>query len=269
MARARNIKPKFFTDSKLGKADIHSMVLFASLWCLADREGRLVDEPDEIWAQTFPYRPQVNTDELLNELHEKGFIVRYEVGELKIIQVKRFKEHQTPHIHEKKSVLPPCDDNSLINKGVDKCTVQTPDKHVPRQLVKRSDSLIADSLIPDSLIPDSKHSAKKVDLDFERFWNLYPKRPGANKTQAAKAWQARLREGHPPDQIILGTIRYAAFCKQQRTEPQYVKQAATFLGPDKHFELPWEAVVGRNSNQSFADKLTGRKGDDDDFTIDA
>ena len=56
MARARNIKPSFFMNEDLGQADPLVSLLFISLWCLADREGRLEDRPLKIKAQTFPYR---------------------------------------------------------------------------------------------------------------------------------------------------------------------------------------------------------------------
>ena len=119
-----------------------------------------------------------------------------------------------------------------------------------------SDSLIPDSLIPDSLIPDSlipeslllnpepKHTAKKTRRDeysdeFLDAWNLYPSRPGANKAQSFKAWSARINEGINPILIVDGVIRYANYCKSVSVEPNFIKQPATFFGPDRHFETDW------------------------------
>lgn len=272
MPRARNIKPGFFTDAKLGKANPLLMILFASLWCLADREGRLKDDPEDIWAYTFPFRPEVKTDELLNELQRIGYIIRYKVGDSQIIQVKNFGKHQSPHKFEKQSVLPACDDNSLIVKDVPKITVEAPENNGISTLVKRPDSLIPDCgyLIPDTRYPIQKQKrASAQDLDFERFWQVYPKRPGANKTQAFKAWNARLNEGEEIIEMQRGAFRYRQYCEAENTEAKFIKQAATFLGPDKHYLSDWKTEGARNPNQKWLDNMRGKKGDDDGFTFDA
>lgn len=106
-------------------------------------------------------------------------------------------------------------------------------------------------------------------FDFENFWKLYPKRPGANKTQAARAWGKRIKEGSSAEEIIFGTTRYRHYCETMKIDPQYIKQASTFLGPDKHYESDWTPVVSRNPNQQWLDKMRGKKGGEDEFTIDA
>lgn len=272
MPRARNIKPGFFTDAKLGKANPLLMILFASLWCLADREGRLKDDPEDIWVYTFPFRPEVKTDELLDELQRSGYITRYKVGDLQVIQVKNFAKHQSPHVQEKKSVLPPCDANSLIINKHRTTSEQAPDKHQLSTVVNRPDSLIPDCgyLIPDTGYRIQKQKrASAQDLDFENFWQVYPKRPGANKTQAFKAWNARLNDGEEIDQMLRGAFRYRQYCEAENTEAKFIKQAATFLGPDKHYLSDWKTEGARNPNQKWLDNMRGKKGDDDGFTFDA
>jgi hypothetical protein len=106
MARARNIKPSLFKNEVLGVADPLLTLLFESLWCLADKAGRLEDRPLRIKAETFPYRDGVNVEEMLNDLHRYGFIRRYIAGELRLIQVVNFEKHQHPHRTEKDSELP-------------------------------------------------------------------------------------------------------------------------------------------------------------------
>jgi len=106
------------------------------------------------------------------------------------------------------------------------------------------------------------------DSDFERFWRLYPKRPGANKMQARKQWDARIKQGAFPEEILYGTKRYAYYCKALKVDSQYIKQASTFLGPNKHYLSEWAVESKQNARQNWANRLTG-KGDDDGFTIDA
>lgn len=264
MPRARNIKPGLFKNELLGTADPNLTLLFISLWCLADREGRLEDRPERIKIETFPYRTSIDIERSLKELQRSGFIIRYKVGNLKVIQVTEFCKHQSPHHTEKKSVLPPCDSNSLILKMDGDVTVNKPFELRELPVVKRSDSLIPDSLIPDYLITEKAPPRKIEDRDFEYFWTIYPRRPGANKTQAAKAWNARLKEGVLPDEILNGTDRYCRYCQTMNVDPQYIKQAATFLGPDQHYRSDWTST---NKADKFDNWLTGKGGSNDTIDI--
>jgi hypothetical protein len=170
MARARNIKPSLFKNELLGQADPLLSLLFISLWTLADKAGRLEDRPLRIKAETFPYRDGININGYLTELLALGFIERYEVDGVKIIEVVNFTKHQTPHSTEKASELP-C-------KPIDKpITLNNESASVNGHInVLITDSSNTDSLllIPDSLIPDSLSSAaeksappKKLDDESE------------------------------------------------------------------------------------------------------
>lgn len=75
--------------------------------------------------------------------------------------------------------------------------------------------------------------------EFEAAWTEYPTRPGNSKAAAFKQWKARLKAGATVLEMIEGTRKYAIYCKAEGTEPQYVKQAATFYGPGEHFAADW------------------------------
>lgn len=79
--------------------------------------------------------------------------------------------------------------------------------------------------------------------EFETAWQVYPKRAGGNSKAAAfKAWKARLKDGVKPETMLAGVKRYAAYSRTTgSTGTQFVKQAATFFGPDRHFDEPWQA----------------------------
>ena len=81
----------------------------------------------------------------------------------------------------------------------------------------------------------TSQSAKPDNPDFMEAWEAYPQRPGASKAAALRAWNARIKDGENAGEMIAGTKRYAAYCKAQKTEPQFIKQPSTFFGPDKHF----------------------------------
>jgi hypothetical protein len=124
MARARNIKPGFFLNDQLAACHPLGRILFEGLWCLADREGRLEDRPARIKAEILPY-DDIDVNDLLDELASRtepdgspAFIVRYEIGETRYIQVLNFLDHQNPHHREPESRIPAVPDH-LANPHVD------------------------------------------------------------------------------------------------------------------------------------------------------
>lgn len=137
MARARNIKPGFFTNDQLAEALPLARILFAGLWCFADREGRLYDRPKKIKAEILPY-DDCNADELLESLAKLGFILRYEVSGIRYIQIVNFNKHQNPHVKEQASEIPSPDLHQT-------CTSQ--------QQVNSDKSTEVAGLIPSSLNP--------------------------------------------------------------------------------------------------------------------
>lgn len=120
MARARLLKPGFFTNEVLAELPFEGRLLFAGLWTLADREGRLEDRPKRIKAALFSW-DEVDVNALLVELEAKGFIDRYMVNGMPLLQVAKFSEHQTPHPRETPSILPgppePCKGNASTAPG--------------------------------------------------------------------------------------------------------------------------------------------------------
>jgi len=105
MSRTRYLKPDFFLDEELADLRIETRMLFAGLWTLADREGRLEDRPKRIKAQIFPW-DAVDVEAMLTELAAGLFIQRYEANGKRFIQITNFGKHQRPHIKEAASLIP-------------------------------------------------------------------------------------------------------------------------------------------------------------------
>lgn len=105
MARARNIKPGLYQNDVLAECSVWARYIFPGLWMVADRDGKLEDRPARLKAALLPYDSQ-NIDKLLAELHNQGFIRRYEVGGGKYIQILNFRKHQNPHCKEPASTIP-------------------------------------------------------------------------------------------------------------------------------------------------------------------
>ncbi|WP_019558504.1 YdaU family protein [Thioalkalivibrio sp. ALE12] len=85
--------------------------------------------------------------------------------------------------------------------------------------------------------PEAKRNESEYPPEFEALWAQYPKRGGDNpQKKAFKAYTARLRKGVTHEDMMAGVMRYAAYCEQQgKVGTEFVKQAATFLGPDEHW----------------------------------
>lgn len=188
MARSRNIKPGFFTNDELAECSPYARILFAGLWTIADKEGRLDDRPKKVKALVLPF-DNVDCDELLQQLHDRKFIQRYQVQDGAYIQITNWKKHQNPHCKEAPSEIPEyfeadpkqeeepvkvdestmqaqCNDGANESQATDK--QEAPEKHGASTVQEPVENNLnpADSL---NLIPDSL--------------NLIP----SNNTQAAEA----------------------------------------------------------------------------------
>jgi len=183
MARSRNIKPSFFINDELAKISAHGRLLFIGLWTIADREGRLQDKPEKIKIQVLPY-DKINVDKLLQDLHDTGFILRYETDNCPCIQILNFHKHQNPHMKEQASELPA---PNLHHAS----TMQAPNKH---------GTCPADSLNPliDTLNPlpvksgEGASSKKDHEKLFQELWKLYPRKKGiggVSDTQKEKLYK--------------------------------------------------------------------------------
>ena len=162
MARARNIKPGFFVNDELAEVSPEGRLLFIGLWTLADREGRLKDRPPKIKVQVLPY-DKCDVHDLLNQLQDHGFIVRYEVNSCKYIQVLNFIKHQNPHYKEVPSEIPP------PSGHVDSDYIAIPPTEAERQAVFKRDGFkcvfcgATDDLTLDHVIPRSKGGSSNPD----------------------------------------------------------------------------------------------------------
>jgi len=245
MARARNLKPSFFMNEELAACGFDCMILFAGLWCHADREGRLEDRPARIKAHIFPYH-DVPTPKLLDKLVAKGFITRYSVTGNNYIQIINFTKHQNPHVKEQASTIP-APDLSGASTGD---SVTSP----------------ALTLLPltSSLNPITTLAAKAAySEEFERVWNLYPKRTGDNpKKPAYQCFNARLKTDSIQN-IEAGVIRYARYCDAtDKVGTEYVMQAKRFFGTSKPYMNDWKVNHGadKKSGGSVQDRVRRANG---------
>ncbi len=78
---------------------------------------------------------------------------------------------------------------------------------------------------------------------FDEFWRVYPSRkPHSNpKVPAKKKYEAAVRSGVAPADIIRGAKNYALFVEHERLSLKYICQAQTWLSQERWSEYQ-EAV---------------------------
>ena len=91
----------------------------------------------------------------------------------------------------------------------------------------------------------------KESPEFDEFKKAFPKRSGTQPWERAlKVIRARLKDGSSWVEILAGAKRYADYCDATaKTDTEFVMQAATFCGPEKHFLEPWEPPPKKSARQ--------------------
>lgn len=78
-----------------------------------------------------------------------------------------------------------------------------------------------------------KENIKKYSAQFEFFYNIYPR--STEKKRTFTNWSKCIKE-YSPEEIIKAAENYKAKVEVEKTEKQYIKTSANFLGRDKFFE---------------------------------
>jgi hypothetical protein len=210
MARIRTIKPDFFIDEDIAEMPPLCRIVFQGLWCQSDREGRLEDRPKRLKAQVMPH-DDVDMNEVLDTIEKHGFIVRYEVGGRRLIQVRTFGKHQYPNKKEPPSTIPaPCQHETGFvptcegTSGMDLGNGSGEGKGSP-----------------------SPADDGAFDESFDRFWDAYPRKDA--KQAAEKAWRKLKPKPELVEAIVVAVTRQA---KNWR-DPQFIPLPASWLNGER------------------------------------
>lgn len=194
MARARNIKPSFFTNEQLADNDPLGRLLFIGLWTLADYNGNLEWKERTIKIQILPW-DNCSVKELAINLDKSG-LVRFYSNEGKIyLNITNFTKHQNPHINEKKneSLLPVFSLESRQVIDFNTLTIIL-DNFRSKQYQHQIDP--ADSLLlnPDSLnlIPETLNVSSGVENQPHPVQKIksIPKKQNNDLSPSHETWQA-------------------------------------------------------------------------------
>lgn len=222
MARIRTIKPEFFTSSDIVSLTPLSRLFYVSLWCEADRAGRLQWSPVTLKYRYLP-GDKCDVDVLGDELLRAGLIRLYRIDGKIYADIPSFSRHQVINNREADSVLPPhVNDASFTREsGV--------------QAEGRKEGKEGKESTP--IVPQGD----EYTLEFEEFWKAYPSRGDARnpKPPAFKSWLKALERGGSPVVMIAAAKRYAS---TEAAGTKFCAQAATWLNQDD-----WRAVAPASS----------------------
>ena len=248
--RARNIKPGFFHNEKLADLDPLCRILFEGLWCIADRRGRIKDRPRRIKAEVLPY-DNADIDDMLWQLADAGFILRYTVDSERFIQVIRFSAHQNPHKNERESEITGPYDEHRTSTVLVRCKDGT-------STVIASPLLIPDST-PDST-PDSSSTreARQSASPPDSLAAVSPNSPhhaNAHLHYASAGPGARLystRNERVPETVAVIELWQAAD-RTQKLRAGEIKRAECFVLPREAVDNAAEVIAALQASD-FARK---------------
>lgn len=185
MARIRTIKPEFFTHSKVTKLPPLARLFYVSLWCEADREGRLKWDADTLKDRYLP-RDKCDVEEMGLWLTAAKLIRMYVIDGQTYADIPGFREHQVINNREGQSSLP----------------AYTEDACVTRESVVRDAAYGKEGRKGREGKEGTPAKAVSLSEDFLKFWEAYPEKVG--KKDAAKAWDSATDK--PDLQTILAAI---------------------------------------------------------------
>jgi hypothetical protein len=195
VARARNIKPSFFTNEQLADNCPLGRLLFIGLWTLADYKGDLEWKERTIKIQILPW-DNCDAKQLAINLDKSGLIRFYSDGDRFFINIPNFEKHQNPHKNERQkgSDIPYYSEAARQVIDISTLTIN-PDKS--GAIPERSQSDRADSLLlnPESRILNPESLPLNPSVSDEA-----PPSPPAEKksakigteTKSGEAWNAYL-----------------------------------------------------------------------------
>jgi hypothetical protein len=272
---SRWISPDFFNDPDLLDLPPEARLLFVGLWCLADREGKLLDRPRRIKHQVLPY-DAVDVDDLLWQLQAAGSIVRYRLEGHSLVQVTNFTDHQPIHNREAASKLPDFTIASIRERPTFADVEQPGTCPTGDVQVTDTDPAAVGHLRPMTVTASVTASAKEQGLKeptpgngaavadvlegevvppcddgFDTFWRAYPNKQG--KVLAQRKWRGLSTTDRAAATLVAQAMR---LCVQQGyREVDLCPHGSTFLNQRR-----WDEWFDDESGELRAPPGYGPKG---------
>jgi len=254
MARIRSVKPEIRRSLTVAEWPHSVRLAWIYLWMYLDDAGRGLDDMRLIVAELFPLDRDVSENKMNRWL---GLMATTKTAEDDVPPLCRYEVqgrrylHATGWQHQKinrpqPSRLPPCPihdsltesrsepaTESAVNDALSDSLLDSPPSRAPAD--QGSGSMDQGSM--DQGVREAHSSAKPSAPDlFDEFWSAYPKKVA--KLAAKKRWDALVKRGTDPLEIIAGAVAYAR--EKRETDPQYVKQPDGWLSAGRWQDEPMQ-----------------------------
>lgn len=238
MARIRSVHPGLFTDEAFVSLSMPARMLLIGIWTEADDHGIFEWKPLSLKMRVFP-ADSVDVSALLKELVAADHVKMVTVSGKNYGMVRNFRKYQRPKSPSYVHPFFPEWGNYIGLKGAEGETLPVelpsfpPNGEIAPQMedeggeegkeegLEKEDSPALANAIAAAIAP----------VVFEKFWEAYPKRDGANpKEPCRKRFLAAVRSGEDPDAIIASAAKYAAEIRASgQAGTQFVARALTWL----------------------------------------
>ena len=213
----RIIKESICTSENLDNLTPEEEIFFYRLLVCCDDYGRTDARPKILRAKCFPLRidriKEKDVEKWLNSLVQQKLIILYTVDDKQYIQVLTWEKHQQVRAKHSKYPAPSSEDLTMISDDI---------------ICNQNISHVTD------IRESNTNTRNEYTPEFETFWNEYPRK--TEKKTAFKAWNARINNKTSPNDMIQAAKNYALDCKAKKTETQFIKHPATFIGPNEPFK---------------------------------
>lgn len=233
MAQRRMFSKDITTSDVFVDMPSSSQLLYFHLGMEADDDGFLGN------ARMLSRAYGMNNDDL-KLLEAKGFVISFPTGVTVIkdwkINNQIRKDRHKPTIYQEEKSLLTVDINGSYLVGNQTTTIQQPTDNQTGDSLTTQYSIGKGSIDENSIDrvepKNSEASSSKLDKEllqsnFNRLWELYPKKQG--KTNAFKAYEKAIKEGATDQEIEKGIEAYKKQIEIQRTELQFIKQGSTWF----------------------------------------
>lgn len=241
MSRIRSLHPGLFTDDRYMALSFPARELIKGIWCEADDQGVFEWRPLTLKARIMP-ADSVDVGELLDELVAGKFVTRFEYNERSFGAVRNFRQFQRPKKPNSVHILP---DKLRTYVGLT-ADAEEPEgakpPPVPHQFPTEGGKPPqmedgggkgrrerTESLTPTSQTePCAPAGAEVFDLEFQRFWQVYPRRD--DRGHALKAYRTARKKAE--EEAIIGGARWYADSRRGQ-DHKFTALAATWLNGER------------------------------------
>lgn len=259
MARIRTVKPELFEHEELfdcgqrvfpGPGGALVTLVYQELWCLADREGRLLWRPRTVLRRLGGHYEREHVALAFEALVSDGFVVVYEatVSEkpARVAWIPSFRSHQIPNSKEAQSKLPPFLESSAISMFSELRIPSTAQAQVfpekaswgtGREREREQERNTREPAAPRALDSEpilirEDRSGQFLAISQLGCWNA-----NGNDMAASRAWAKLERDGENMTAVVDGCRRLAAYA-EAIDWTERLPGLARFLG-DGQWQKPW------------------------------